>query len=240
MSNRQLLSNLSAQRLIDAYKSKQLREGSFPSALDLYQEIDSLREEVFHLALLAEREPNIREALEASTKTHPLGFHRITLYVSNNQNFRIFSNLWNRRSKGEPRKDLHDHCYDFFSVCLAGGLRHSLYELSSNGPQYFLSDSPYRGNSNERCRIGKSGEAQRLKCYDVISQGPGESLPVPCEVIHSAEPIRTPTLTIQVQGPMKKASAKVYQVRESSECFERGLPATELIEDLKQCLAKSY
>lgn len=145
---------------------------------------------------------------------HPLGFGRIPLTSWELDRPRVAVHVWDRNSTTPVSDDVHDHCYDFVSVCCAGGLEHRVFRLEP-GPGGFSGARPRLYSAGSCDAAGSEGEGTNLH----IAEVEGFSIEAPriyaigADVLHSARPTSEFTVTVQFQSPIVKPQARVYRLK---------------------------
>lgn len=155
---------------------------------------------VLHLARL---EKNSLRSL-----VHPLGFTRVFLH-ERDANGCVVLNIFPGKEFGK-NSDQHDHCYNFFSEVILGGLRNESYDFNEGATSVIHEMLEYGGGSN---LIAVSIQPQHVKLAqaEAVIVNEGENYFVAGSEIHRSVSVKKLTATVQYQGPYIKNSAKVYR-----------------------------
>jgi hypothetical protein len=155
-----------------------------------------------------------RRALDDQSHSleHPLGFRRIPLTAWHLHSSRVALNVWDNSTRTDWSEDIHDHCYDFVSVCYIGGLEHSIFRVSAErGPGARAVGLRYAAGS---CDAADSDQelvdvrVVNLRRYQVTAP---MIYSLRNDVLHCATPVGGLTITVQFQSPCMKQKAQVYR-----------------------------
>lgn len=145
---------------------------------------------------------------------HPLGFGRVPLTPWVLHQPRVAVHIWDRNSITADSEDVHDHCYDFVSVCCAGGLDHRIFRPEARAGR-FLDARPLLYSAGSCDAAGPEGGGTNLG----IAEAETFSIEAPriyaidADVLHSARPTSELTITVQFQSPILKPQARVYRLQ---------------------------
>lgn len=154
---------------------------------------------------------------------HPLGFGRVPLTPWVMDRPRVAVHVWDQHSIAAPSEDVHDHCYDFVSVCCAGGLEHRVFQLDPR-PGGVLTAQPllyYAGSCD-------TAESDVGRTNLGLTEVEGFAIEAPriyaigADILHSARSTSEVTVTVQFQSPIVKPQARVYRLQ--PQAMERGSP----------------
>jgi hypothetical protein len=148
---------------------------------------------------------------------HPLGFGRVPITPWALDQPRVAVHVWDRDSATPIAEDVHDHCYDFVSVCCAGGLEHRIFrlKLSEGG---LLDARPLLYSAGSCDAAGSEGEGTNLGIAEVkrFSVEAPQIYAIGADILHSARPTNELTITVQFQSPIVKPQARVFRLRAGS------------------------
>jgi hypothetical protein len=141
---------------------------------------------------------------------HPLGFARIPLSAWTLERSRIAVHIWSGDWPAAHALDIHDHCYDFVSICIAGEIRHSFFEPRHSADALACDASHYRAGC---CAESESapGEGQRLALVNEQIIAVHDALSLHHGGLHRALPLTDVAITVQFQSPCIKSSARVFR-----------------------------
>lgn len=145
---------------------------------------------------------------------HRLGFLRIPLTKWNPSAIRVALHIWHCPSVDRYQEDIHDHCYDFLSVCLIGGIRHSIYDLPrapNTGLQF--ERLAYKTGSSE-CTVTDRANGELCLVNEIVVR-PLESVYFDSSVLHSLKPETAITASVQFRTADRKVCATVYRSSEA-------------------------
>lgn len=142
---------------------------------------------------------------------HPLGFGRIPLTPWSMDQPRAAVHIWDGNAGLRQSEDIHDHCYDFISLCHVGGLRHRIFDVAQEATEVRLMAMAYAAGSCTTAR--SSGQLRDIKIAEIrtVQVTTGEACSFSHDVFHSAEATSEFTLTVQFQSPWKKSEATVFR-----------------------------
>lgn len=145
---------------------------------------------------------------------HPLGFGRVPLTSWALDQPRVAVHVWDRNSTTPVSEDVHDHCYDFVSVCCAGGLEHRIFRPEPR-PGSFLDARPLLYSAGSCDGAGSEGRGTNLGIAEVerFSIEAPRIYAIGADILHSARPTSELTITVQFQSPIVKPQARVYRLR---------------------------
>jgi hypothetical protein len=145
---------------------------------------------------------------------HPLGFGRVPLTPWALDRPRVAVHVWDRNSTTAISEDIHDHCYDFVSVCFAGGLEHRVFRLEP-GRGSVLDARPLLYSAGSCDTAGSDGGGTNLAIAEV--EGFAVEAPqiyaIGADILHSAWSTSGLTVTVQFQSPIVKPQAQVYRLQ---------------------------
>lgn len=141
---------------------------------------------------------------------HPLGFARVPLSAWALERPRIAVHVWSGDWPAARALDIHDHCYDFASICIAGEIRHSFFEPSHSVDALACDALHYRAGC---CAESESapGEGRRLTLVDEQTVNVHGALSVHHSRLHRARPLTDVAVTVQFQSPCIKSAARVFR-----------------------------
>lgn len=145
--------------------------------------------------------------------SHPLGFGRIPLSNWDLSAPRIAVHVWGGGTLRELSDDVHDHCYDFVSICHVGGLEHRIFQLSADavvGEPVAPMSYPAGSCTIASPQVEKAEPAGLIMVEEFKVQG-GEIYGLGHEILHSAKPSNELTMTLQFQSPCRKTNARVFR-----------------------------
>lgn len=146
---------------------------------------------------------------------HPLGFARIPLTPWRLDCSRIAIHVWDQRSTLTLSDDIHDHCYDFVSLCHHGGLEHRIYEVTNDACAIQRATAlHYAAGSCEGAGGGHFLDEVRILPVDAFRISAPQVYAMRHDVLHSASPVTDLTVSVQFQSPCRKAEARVYRAVE--------------------------
>lgn len=170
---------------------------------------------------------------------HPLGFGRVPLTPWALDRPRVAVHVWDRNSTTAASDDVHDHCYDFVSVCCAGGLKHRIFRPEP-GPGGFFDARPllYSAGSCDAAGSEDGGATLGIAEVEGFNVEAPQIYAIGADVLHSARPTSYLTVTVQFQSPIVKPHARVYRMQARS--IERTLsdPAPFTPERLTRALTE--
>lgn len=144
---------------------------------------------------------------------HPLGFGRVPLTSWALDQPRVAVHVWDRSSNTPVSEDVHDHCYDFVSVCCAGGLEHRVFRLEPT-PGGFLDARPLLYSAGSCDAAGSESGGANLGIVEIkrFSIEAPQIYAIGADILHSARPTSELTITVQFQSPIVKPQARVYRL----------------------------
>lgn len=144
---------------------------------------------------------------------HPLGFGRVPLTSWALEKPRVAVHVWDRSSASPVSEDIHDHCYDFVSVCCVGGLEQRVFGLDQRLGG-FLDARPLLYSAGSCDAAGSEGGGANLGIAEVkrFSVEAPQIYAIGADVLHSARPTNELTITVQFQSPIVKPQARVYRL----------------------------
>lgn len=141
---------------------------------------------------------------------HPLSFARIPLSAWTLDQPRIAVHVWSRDLPEAHALDIHDHCYDFVSICIAGEIRHSFFD-ASHSPDALACDAlRYRAGCSAESESAL-GRDQRLTLVDERTVAVHDALSLQHSRLHRARPMTDVAVTVQFQSPCIKSAARVFR-----------------------------
>lgn len=152
---------------------------------------------------------------------HPLGFNRIPLSAWTLDRPRIAVHVWSRDFPEAHAFDIHDHCYDFVSICIAGEIRHTFFDRSDSPEALSCNALSYRAGC---CAESESalGEDQRIMLVDERTVAAFDALSIQHSTLHQARPMTNMAVTVQFQSPCIKTAARVFRTAGASNQAESG------------------
>lgn len=153
--------------------------------------------------------------------THPLGFARIPLSLWALERPRIAVHIWNGKCPAANSLDIHDHCYDFASICIVGQVRHTFYEQGPSAEALTCNMLQYRAGC---CADGESGSAESQQLTPVSAQtvGPYDGLLLDHQSLHQSQSLTDVAVTVQFQSPCIKPMARVFRAASPQTFVESG------------------
>ena len=141
---------------------------------------------------------------------HPLGFARIALSAWTLERPRIAVHVWSNDWPEAHALDIHDHCYDFASICIAGEIHHSFFGPSHSADALACDALHYRAGC---CADSESalGEGQRLTLVDEQTVAVHDAVWLHHGRLHRARPLTDVAVTVQFQSPCIKPAARVFR-----------------------------
>jgi hypothetical protein len=141
---------------------------------------------------------------------HPLGFARIPLSAWTLDRPRIAVHVWSGDWPAAHALDIHDHCYDFASICIAGEIRHSFFEPYHSADALPCDALHYMAGC---CAESESapGEGQQLTLVDEQTVAVHAALSLHHGRLHRARPLTDVAVTVQFQSPCIKSAARVFR-----------------------------
>jgi hypothetical protein len=152
---------------------------------------------------------------------HPLGFARIPLSAWTLDRPRIAVHLWSGDWPEAHALDIHDHCYDFASICIAGEIHHSFFALSHSADALACDALRYRAGCCAESEIAL-GEDQRLTLVDEQTVALHDALSLHHGRLHRARPLTDVAVTVQFQSPCIKSAARVFRVAGAEDHANKG------------------
>ncbi|NIJ22054.1 hypothetical protein FHS95_003765 [Sphingomonas naasensis] len=141
---------------------------------------------------------------------HPLGFARIPLSPWTLERPRFAVHVWSRDWPAGHALDIHDHCYDFVSICIAGEICHSFFEPCDSADALACEASRYQAGCCAETE-GAPGERQRLALKNERTVAPYDALSLHHRELHRAWPLTDVAVTIQFQSPCIEPTARVFR-----------------------------
>ena len=145
-------------------------------------------------------------------RIHPLGFCRYTIISrEGKEKLPVYLNFWQEDSYGNSKEDVHNHCYDFTSVCLSGEITHEIYEKSNDNKGIKLSLLNYQsGGSVDSSSINNEHNSiLTLVDSKIVKKGDGYYMNNNC--LHSISKWKRGTITAQFQSDFYRNHADVYR-----------------------------
>lgn len=141
---------------------------------------------------------------------HPLGFARIPLSAWALDRPRIAVHVWSGDWPAAHALDIHDHCYDFASICIAGAILHSFFEPSDSADALPCDPLHYSAGC---CAESESvrGQRQHLTLVEEQTVGVLAALSLHHARLHRARPLTDVAVTVQFQSPCVKSAARVFR-----------------------------
>lgn len=175
-----------------------------------YQEIFWDRAERAAIAEVALHRASIALRDGSEVLVHPLGFARIPISTWELNQSRIAIHVWAGQRLTDNALDIHDHCYDFVSICIAGQIRHSFFELSHSADAVACDAWNYRAGC---CAESESalGQGQRLALVDEQIVAIHDAMSINHAELHRARPLTDVAITVQFQSTCIKAAARVFR-----------------------------
>lgn len=209
------------------------REGFRSDVLEPFDR-HAIRQAAFRLA-------GTRIHREPGDLVHPLGFGRVPLTPWDLDRPRAAVHIWDRNAASTASRDVHDHCYDFVSVCCAGGLEHRIFRLepssgASLGTQALLYSAGSCDTAGSDTVEAEFGLAE-IDCFVVEAPLIYE---IGSDILHSARPTGKLTVTVQFQSPIVKPQARVYRPNaieiEQPRCAPTAFTTERILRALRECL----
>ncbi|WP_144400970.1 hypothetical protein [Novosphingobium sp. MBES04] len=147
---------------------------------------------------------------------HPLGFARIPLSAWTLEQPRIAVHVWCGDWSDAYAHDIHDHCYNFVSICIAGEIRHSFFEPCDTAEAIAFDALHYRAGCCDESESAP-GEGQRLALVDEQTVAAPEALLLHHSQLHRALPLTDFAITVQFQSSCIKPAARVFRAADIRE-----------------------
>lgn len=182
--------------------------GNYPDICDVLDIPEQENDFDFAQLVVAEILLRSRTVSKNDVISHPLGFTRIRLNDWDASDIRISLNLWPIGGETDTC-DIHDHCYDFTSMCLVGELVHEVYELvDCNGD--------VSGDLASYCAGTCIGASRReglahLRLAETFSVSAPSVYGFANDKLHRAFAVGRSLITLQLQGPYVKDEALVIK-----------------------------
>lgn len=156
-----------------------------------------------------------RDAARASVDLgHPLGFGRVPLTPWALDQPRVAVHVWDGTSAIAVLEDVHDHCYDFVSVCCSGGLEHRVFRLEPR-PASPMAAPPllYSAGSCDVAASEGGGMNSGIAEIGGFTIEAPHIYAIAADTLHTVRPISELTVTIQFQSPIVKPQARVFRLQ---------------------------
>lgn len=161
----------------------------------------------------------IKELLQQNmVRHHPLGFYyAVDSALEVPLRYHVWPSDW-ALPASQAGGDIHDHIFELNSAILLGALRHEIFDfqLSAAGDKEILRVR-YDGNRAHLLRGNEFGELRRAR-DEIFREGTAYRL-LP-GVIHRAEPVTLPVVTLVCAVPSEVATPRIVIQRSSPEPTE--------------------
>ncbi|MEP1964260.1 hypothetical protein [Tateyamaria sp.] len=144
-------------------------------------------------------------------RTHPLGFVRLTLAERHvPDDMCIVLNFWNSDATHIQKEDIHDHCYDFASVCLEGSIGHEFYAERPNSNSDKFHQLQFKSGCCDT-EVLRSSVLKKLVVVATDQVDVGGAYFMSGKKLHAVTDWRPGSITLQFQSGLKQQRASVFR-----------------------------
>lgn len=164
------------------------------------------------------RSPGTLSEVAARSYTHDNGFTKIVLVRAADGTNALRLHVWIPASSDDSRGNIHNHCWDFSSLVLSGGLEYEEFEEDDDGviaAKHCLYDP-----SNDFEYALRALGTKKLRRIKAGIHKAGETYYLPAEKLHRTWRQNATTVTLLSQGAHRRKCADVYITSDVSPAAE--------------------